>query len=530
MFKQPAWKIFSGVLLASALVEWGGRESLAAGVYSLREELTIRHIMDTGSGSIRIARDPRDQSLHYLKQNGDLFRVDLSSGTSQRVYSRTDHSINSAAGLAIGPDGTIYLVGNESLNNETSNRATVMRGTPDLNGQRIWSILARTEPYPRSRTAFDHVFNGIAASPDGEWVFVNSGSRTDHGEEQALGGIYPGVREVPLTAAIFRLPAQGENLLLKNDRMALEQEGFLFAEGLRNAYSLAFDPEGELFATENGPDRDMPEELNWIRQGHHYGFPWRLGGLENPQQLPGYDPGLDKLLDPRFIAVIRGYYHNDPDFPPPPLKELTEPVLNLGPDADFYRDLETGEVKKASEEGVSFSTFTAHRSPLGLVFDRERLLGRAFRGDGFVLSWTRGDAQGNAVAGPFHDPSEDLLHLKLRRVENNYEAEVRRIAGGFRNPIDAELVGNRLYVLEYGGTQGIWEIAFPVEPFVRLESLSGGEVHLVLGGESGRRLSLEKSPNLATWSLVEQFELDDQVVRVSEPLEGDAWFFRVKQE
>jgi hypothetical protein len=31
----------------------------------------------------------------------------------------------------------------------------------------------------------------------------------------------------------------------------------------------------------------------------------------------------------------------------------------------------------------------------------------------------------------------------------------------FPNPIDSEILGNKIYALEYGGNQGIWEITFP---------------------------------------------------------------------
>ena len=47
--------------------------------------------------------------------------------------------------------------------------------------------------------------------------------------------------------------------------------------------------EGELFATENGPDIDFPEEINWIREGLQYGFPWRFGAEDNPVLDPTYD-------------------------------------------------------------------------------------------------------------------------------------------------------------------------------------------------------------------------------------------------
>jgi len=52
----------------------------------------------------------------------------------------------------------------------------------------------------------------------------------------------------------------------------------VFATGLRNPYSFVFAPNGEIFATDNGPDdKDGPEELNQIVQGGDYGFPKYFG-------------------------------------------------------------------------------------------------------------------------------------------------------------------------------------------------------------------------------------------------------------
>ena len=98
-------------------------------------------------------------------------------------------------------------------------------------------------------------------SPDGNFISVNSGSRTDHGEEQSIGGLFPDTREVALSAKIFRPPARGSGLLLPNDPVALLWTGYVFAEGTRNSFDFAFVPNGDLFATENGPDLDMSEDF-----------------------------------------------------------------------------------------------------------------------------------------------------------------------------------------------------------------------------------------------------------------------------
>ena len=402
-----------------------------------------------------LGRDPTTNTRYALRTNGDITLVP--AGT---VYTADDHGFSRPSALFIDDDGTFYVL--KRIDLSQYNIATITKGVVDADsGERTWVTLAETAPYERCDCIFNHQVNGLVVSPDNRWLFINSGSRTDHGEIQDGDGQFPELRETALTAVVLRVPTQARDLVLSNDRYVLLDQGFLFAEGLRNAYDLAFAPNGDLFATENGPGRDMAEELNWLRQGHHYGFPWRMGLDDTPQQFPDYDPASDFLLPARFTAVRQGYYHNDPTYPPPP-RDFTDPVLNLGPDADAYRDPADGRIKDASQEGVPFATFTAHRSPLGLVFDADNALADPFQGDGFVLSWTEGDPDGDDVAGPFNDPSEDLLHLDLAKVGDQYEARVTRIVGGFSNPIDAEIIGHRLYVIEWSGGRGLWEIALPL--------------------------------------------------------------------
>ena len=62
-------------------------------------------------------------------------------------------------------------------------------------------------------------------------------------------------------------------------------------------------------------DRDDSEELNWLREGHHYGFPWRMGLNETPQQFADYDPAEDLLLNPASYAVpaVEPGYDEDAD-------------------------------------------------------------------------------------------------------------------------------------------------------------------------------------------------------------------------
>jgi hypothetical protein len=55
------------------------------------------------------------------------------------------------------------------------------------------------------------------------------------------------------------------------------------------------------------------------------------------------------------------------------------------------------------------------------------------------------------------------LDLALVKVQGNYQATTTQVMTGFHNPIDAVLFEGKLYVLEFGGGGGIWEITFAEE-------------------------------------------------------------------
>ncbi len=81
---------------------------------------------------------------------------------------------------------------------------------------------------------------------------------------------------------IYRIPLDTVGLNLPSDSGALDASGYVHCRGVRNAYAMAFDANGELFAIDNSGERDDPEELNWIRPGRHYGYPWIMGDHWNP--------------------------------------------------------------------------------------------------------------------------------------------------------------------------------------------------------------------------------------------------------
>ncbi len=464
--KSPVLSTCSGVfrhLCAAVLVLLVLPTALAAQPVALKENIVVKKLMGTENYAVLLARDPHTGGLYYANTEGAIYRVDFagSAPASVPMYTAADHGMSALAGFTFSNDGTMFLLGNFQQGKSTVLR--IRRGVPTSGGDtRVWSMVAESEPYPLAEI-FNHLFNSIIVSPDQQYLFVQGGARGNHGEVHDNGGAFPGARELPLTSVILRLPIDADSVRLLNSEQALRTAGYWYADGVRNTYSMAFAPNGDLFGVENSGDRDDSEELNWIRENHHYGFPWRMGTNDNPQQFSGYDPSTDKLINPRFTAAKNGYFYNDPTYPPPPEGVVfTNPIMSVGPDADKFRDPVDGVVKDASDMGITIGTFTAHRSPLGLVFDTEGVLNSEYRGDGFCLSWTRGSAINDTIDGPFFDASEDLLHLRLVKIEGDYRVEVRRIVEKFSHPVAAVLSGATMYVLESDGDHNLYEITLPV--------------------------------------------------------------------
>jgi hypothetical protein len=328
------------------------------------------------------------------------------------------------------------------------------------------SVVFNTVEYGANKTIYDHGWNAMVISPDNKYIYVNSGARTDHGEIQDNGGAYPKARDNALTSKIFRFPVDAKDLVLPDDEAKLKADGYLYAQGIRNAYDINFDGDGNLFGVVNSADYDYPEDMFWIRQDHHYGFPWIMGGVENPQQYKDWlpNPDTDPFINKSSHSWETKYYYNDPEFPARPAGIKFSPgVQNIGPDANEYRG-HSGKIQDGEQTGVAISTFTAHSCPLGLFFDTKKILSKDFKGDGFVIRYTLGEK--SSLMKPFTNQGSDLLHLHLMydKVTDNYVVRTVRVMEGFREPVDDVMVGNSVYLIEYGGKEGnIWKIILPVD-------------------------------------------------------------------
>lgn len=406
---------------------------------------------------VRIIYDKHKNVLYLATTSGDIYELPILSGglpgSETLLISSSEHSINHLQGLEFH-NNVFYLVGNENFSSTSDGRGRVQKCILNPDNSHTWVSMVTTDIYPSSGTLYDHAFAGVCLSKNKDTLFVSSGSRTDHGEVKNSGS-YAGLREVPLTAKIFGFPVTIANLLLQNNASFINSSGFLYADGTRNEFDMAINGKGHLIGLENSGDRDDPEELNWLRKGKHYGFPWRMGGNDTPMQYTPYDASMDRLVP--ADALTRGIFYNDPAYPPRPSGvTFVEPIKNYGPDANWLRNPSTGFMY----QGAEVSTFTSHRSPLGLVFDNDSTMAGKFLGNGFMFGYSyAGDIWSGYL--PTEDGGGDLCHLELKYVEGtqNYQLHTTRIATGFGNMTDATLHENVIYATEYQGA--IWKVTLP---------------------------------------------------------------------
>jgi glucose/arabinose dehydrogenase len=234
-------------------------------------------------------------------------------------------------------------------------------------------------------------------------IYVGSGSRTDHGEAgsepfisragefadpDVLGG--PGIPGGEFTACILRFdPARGQ------------QTPEVYSRGNRNPFGFDWDDHGRLIDAEHGPMADHPEELNQIKRGTHYGFPYVFGDGETPA-------------------------YPDRTCPPHGLK-FEPPIKNLGP---------------AGLLGINpLYSLAPHSAPGGMIFYRTGKLPKRFDNSFFLARF------GNLVN--YNRIGFDVLNIKLEEYNGAIVARSERFLDNLARPIDLAVSAGNLYVVEY---------------------------------------------------------------------------------
>ena len=229
----------------------------------------LREVVRMPDQPTRMTSDAAGNLLYVLTLHGDVYKLDPNDGSLARVVDRAaylrESGEYSCMGICFDAQGRLYIVANyfDEHARPQMNRVTIFRAEPGKQAEpKPWFETA----YPYGVDVFNHGVGHIAPGPDG-FLYVNSGSRTDHGE----AGTDPrrgAEGETPITACIWRL-----------DPRAAHPQIEVFAHGLRNAYGFCWDDRGRMRATDNGPSEAAPEELNFVERGRHYGFPYTFANL-----------------------------------------------------------------------------------------------------------------------------------------------------------------------------------------------------------------------------------------------------------
>jgi glucose/arabinose dehydrogenase len=186
-----------------------------------------------------------DEKIYLLRDTDKDGKAD-----KKEVFLDKSKGANRPFGMAFA-DGYFYL----------GNMDQVLRYRYDREGEN-WKLGEKelvTELPPGGYN--QHWTRNVILSPDGEWLYVSVGSRTNNDEESAP------------RASVFRMRLDGS-----------ERE--TFASGLRNPVGLDFHPEsGELYTNVN--ERDglgdglVPDYMAHVRQGEFYGWPYTYLKPEN---------------------------------------------------------------------------------------------------------------------------------------------------------------------------------------------------------------------------------------------------------
>ncbi len=365
------------------------------------EGFRLREVVRLPFKPVRMTSDGKGGPLYVLTEGGDVWRLDPATGSLRVLFSANRYLERRTGdiggplfvlGMTVDSQKRLYVASNQQnrSNLPAQNIVTIYRSTTVTNGDPAALKPWFQTNYPGS-PAYIHAVEHIAFGPDG-FLYAGNGGRTDGGLT-TTGGEWYGDGETPITGCIWRIDPAVEPPVLE-----------VYARGVRNAYGFCWNNRGEMFATENGPDADAPEELNQIERGRHYGFPYR------------------------FADWTKKAYPTSPE--PPAGLEFTLPIANLGPDGGFA--------------GTPMYTFDPHSGPGGIVF-LDDSFPEGYRG---TLLMTR---FGNFIQSPKANSGFDVLRATLQRNgQGRYEAHIHTILSPLGRPIDLHLGGpGKVFIAEY---------------------------------------------------------------------------------
>jgi hypothetical protein len=191
---------------------------------ALRPDIKVEHVMAVAPKSVRILYDESTKVIYFTCYDGEVYRIKNiqdQNPVAEKILSVEDHGIPRLQGAAIYKN-TLFLTGNTKVNNGLGNKGRMVRYDLKPNEKPVMSVVFNTVEYGTNRTVFDYGWNALEISPDGKYIFVNSGARTDHGEVQDNNGAWPNARNGALTSKVFRFPIDSKDLILPDDEVKLK--------------------------------------------------------------------------------------------------------------------------------------------------------------------------------------------------------------------------------------------------------------------------------------------------------------------
>ena len=176
------------------------------------EGFAIREVTRFTENPVKLALKPGARELYVVSGPGNIWRVETGGRTTQVLrgedYLEPKRGGADVQGFAFYKTGRLFVSSNRRLENTrpfVTNEVTIYRSTSAAKPFVMEPYLRVY--YPWGIGGFNHGANHVAQGPDG-FIYVSSGARTDGNEPGSNPRYYSG-GEVPLTACVWRFPAEG---------------------------------------------------------------------------------------------------------------------------------------------------------------------------------------------------------------------------------------------------------------------------------------------------------------------------------